>query len=365
MSKIRLGIVGFAHMHIEQMVTSFQAMPDEFEWIGCADIPPAVESLSDQSGTRRRVLANVIRKCSISDVLADYHELLAREPDWVIVTAENVHHPALVQEILGQSISVILEKPMALDLEGAVGMAMAARSGGSELIVNWPTTWDPAFRTACKLCRDGAVGNPFKFHYRNKESLGPFSYGQSLTDEEKNAEWWYQAKMGGGAMADYIGYGCNLSRWFFGERARAAFATRANFSSGFSDVDDFAAATLRYSSALALLEGSWATYAGGAIPGGPIVFGDTGTLVTDRLSPEVRLYLERHKSAPTKTCAAEPLPAHRANLALEILHHLRTGEPVHETLDLPVNLDAVAAMDACFRSAESGRMETVQTPAGM
>jgi glucose-fructose oxidoreductase len=362
MDTIRLGIVGFAHMHIEQMVTSFQAMPETFSWVGCADVPPNTPSICMQSGTRGHVLNAVVKKCNIPRVYDNYTDLLDEAPDMVIVTAENARHPALVTEILNRGIHVILEKPMALALDGAVQMAKTAKANKVSLIVNWPTAWDPAFRLAQKLCLDGAAGKPFKFHYRNKESLGPFSYGQTMTGEEKSSEWWYQAEMGGGAMADYIGYGCNLSRWFFGERATSAFAVKGNYSSPFAEVEDFSAATVCYPSSLALLEGSWATYASGAVPCGPIVFGDAGTIVTDRLSPKVSVYQKRHHPQPTAEYQAEPLPADRANLALEVLRHLRTGEPLHDILDMPVNLDAVAAMDACFRSAESGKMETVEAP---
>ena len=136
---------------------------------------------------------------------------------------------------------------------------------------------------------------------------------------------------------------------------------RDNLNSSFTEADNFSAATLRYPSAIALLEGSWATYSSGTVPCGPIVFGDAGTIVTDRLSPVVDLYTKRHQKEPTKRLSAEPLPEHRANLALEVLHHLRTGDPLHETLDLPINLDAMAAMDAAIRSAASGRLAGTET----
>ena len=64
---------------------------------------------------------------------------------------------------------------------------------------------------------------------------------------------------------------------------------------------------------------------------------------------------------------AEPLeiPADRATLALEFLHHLETGEPLHPLLDPDFNLGVMAALDAGLRSAESGQRQEVRTaPAG-
>lgn len=361
---IRLGIVGFAHMHILDLVKGFLKLPDRFRWVGCADVPPATEPLSSEPGTRRHVMAEVVNRCAIPRVFGDYHDLLDEKPQIVLVTCENARHAPVVCDILERGIHVILEKPMAMNLAQAQKMARTAKLHDTRLIVNWPTAWDPAFRLAQRLTRDGAVGRPLKFHYRNRESLGPFSYGQNLTDREKASEWWYQADMGGGAMADYIGYGCNLSRWFLGEGAVAATAIRANFMSHFADVDDYSAAMLRYPSAVALLEGSWATASGGGIPCGPIVFGEDGTLVTDRLSPTVSLYLGRHLKEPTHQYTPDPLPEDRADLALETLHHLETGQPLHEALDLAVNLDAMAAMDAAFRSAVSGKLEMTGNSCG-
>ena len=54
--------------------------------------------------------------------------------------------------------------------------------------------------------------------------------------------------------------------------------------------------------------------------------------------------------------AALPLPEDRSTLALETLHFLKTGE-LHATLDEVNNLDAVAAVDAAYRSVKSGKLE--------
>ena len=60
---------------------------------------------------------------------------------------------------------------------------------------------------------------------------------------------------------------------------------------------------------------------------------------------------------------AEPLPAGRANVAGEYIHHLETGEPLHPTLEALNNLEYMAILDAGVRSAVSGRMETVDNVA--
>ena len=39
MSKLRVGIIGFAQMHVTTMIQSFLALPERFAFIGCADTP--------------------------------------------------------------------------------------------------------------------------------------------------------------------------------------------------------------------------------------------------------------------------------------------------------------------------------------
>ncbi len=354
--QIRMGVIGFAHMHIEQMVDSFLARPETFLWVGCADLPPKTASLSRERGTRVINQENVSRRCDMP-VFADYREVLAQKPDIVIVTCENALHPPIVCEILSEGIHVILEKPMALRYADAQQMVSTAQAHGVKLVVNWPTTWDPGFRTAHRLMREGHIGRVVKFHYRNMESLGPFSYGQQMTPEELRAEWWYQANMGGGAMADYLGYGCCLSRWFLNQRPESVFAVKETFFSHFADTEDYSAMTVRYPGAIALLEGSWATFSSGQVPAGPVLFGEKGTIVVERLGGKIFLYTQRHQKEPT-IILADPLPESRENLANEMLHCLKTGE-LHPTLDYAVNLDTVACVDAAYRSVMSGRLEPV------
>lgn len=44
MKKYRIGLVGFAHMHVLDQIKPFLSMPERVEWIGASDIKPMVES---------------------------------------------------------------------------------------------------------------------------------------------------------------------------------------------------------------------------------------------------------------------------------------------------------------------------------
>ena len=47
---------------------------------------------------------------------------------------------------------------------------------------------------------EGVIGKVYRFQFRNPDSLGPFSYGQVMTDRQLGKEWWHQEAAGGGSM---------------------------------------------------------------------------------------------------------------------------------------------------------------------
>lgn len=73
------------------------------------------------------------------------------------------------------------------------------------------------------------------------------------------------------------------------------------------------------------------------------------------------VYIYDNRSDTPRTFDSGSLPEDRNTIAKEFMHHLETGEPLHPTLDLPVNLDAMAILDAGLRAAQSGKAELVKT----
>jgi predicted dehydrogenase len=221
-----------------------------------------------------------------------------------------------------------------------------------------------------ELIDAGTIGDVLEVKWRNGASMGPLAYtsGADLVlPAEKGSEWWHQSDTGGGAYLDYICYGACLSRWYLGEQAVAAWGIKANLASEYGDAEDNAAVAVRFPRAMALLEASWTTWATG-LPTGPVVYGRSGTMVADtspgddgRPRPVVKVYTTRGRphDQPDAIVPGDPLPAGRATEAEEFLHHLDSGEPLHPTLSLELNLDAMAILDAGIRSAASGHVELI------
>lgn len=356
--KYRVGVIGFAHMHVNTLIDEFSAT-GQVEWVACCDLPPAVPSLSREPGTRWANLKRAVDFTGIPKVYEDYREMLTEEAfDIIIVCCENARHAEVVTAAAAAGANIVVEKPMATSYEEALAMARAAQHHGVALAVNWPSTWRANARMVQKLVSQGEVGDVWKFKYMNIKSLGPLEHGQKVSPYEKSQEWWHQAAQGGGAYFDYCSYGANLSRWYLGRPAVSVDGLKANFLSHYGDADDNGVLLVRFPDAVAILEGSWTTWNQG-FPNGPIVYGSKGILVCS--SWDNTVYIYDNRSDTPRTFDSGSLPEDRNTIAKEFMHHLETGEPLHPTLDLPVNLDAMAILDAGLRAAQSGKAELVKT----
>ncbi|MCL2093672.1 MAG: Gfo/Idh/MocA family oxidoreductase [Treponema sp.] len=351
----RIGAIGFAHVHMKSTMDLFAALGDRVQMVAAADVEPIVPSVSKERGTRIEQYQWALDKYKVKPYDSYIKLLDENQIDIALVSCENSLHPVVMEEILRRGIHVVVEKPLSVTMEGALRIERASRVKGARVITNWPSAWYPGVRTAKRLMDQGTIGKLFKFSYRNADSLGPFSYGQAMSDSEKGQEWWYRSDAGGGAMMDYCCYGACMASWFVGTPPQAAYGIKANFNSPYGSADDFSAITVRFASALAMLEGSWTTVNSG-VPNGPLLYGKEGTMVV-RLNGDVEVYTKRGGDTPDQLIKADPLPAGRDDLAKETLHHLDTGEPLFPMLDLPLNMAAMSILDAGLRSAQSGKME--------
>ena len=371
MDKIyRVGIIGFGHMHINNVAQLYASHP-QVQFVACADTIPRTPELRTAPYTREWNRENVMSLTGMTEFYPDFYAMLIKEDlDLVIVTCENAQHAMVVEACAEAGVHVCVEKPMAMTLADGLRMVRACVANDVSMIVNWPLTWQPAAHKAKALIEEGVIGDLIEVKWRSGHT-GPLGPGaahagvseasQVLSGPERAATWWHQREAGGGALLDFTSYGAMVSRWYIGQPAVAVMAMRANLQSQWGTADDNAAVLVRFPSALALLEGTWTTFDHG-VATGPIVYGSTGTLVVEGGADSPQVRLERGHG-DTTVYTAEPLPAGRHDVAHEMIHHLNTGEPVHPTLDMQANLEYMAIIDAAARSCESGRLELVQNAA--
>jgi predicted dehydrogenase len=369
-TKYRIGIIGFAHPHINHVASLYAAHP-QVEWVACADTRPLRPELRSAPYTREWNRNNVVKLAGIPRCYEDYREMLEKEKfDVVAVACENAQHPEVVEACAQAGIHVCVEKPMAVSMPDALRMVRACRAAGTTMLVNWPSTWLPHARKAKGLIDAGAIGRVLEINYRVGHS-GPFGPGAQhkgvtessapMTGPERGATWLHQSAAGGGALLDLCCYGAMYGLWYTGECATAAIGLKANLDSPWADADDNGVMVVRFPRAIAVAQGSWTTVGKSYLAAGPlVVYGTEGTLSFEIYPQKPVVRLERGGVKDTEIYETDSLPEHRANLAEEFLQHLKTGEPVHRTLTMDFNLQVTAILDAGVRSAEGGRVEAVR-----
>ncbi|TFG68470.1 MAG: Gfo/Idh/MocA family oxidoreductase, partial [Anaerolineales bacterium] len=247
MKTYRLGIVGFGHMHINNVAALYAKHP-QVVMAACADTVPATPELRTAPYTREWNKAHALTNLGVARDYDDYKEMLEKEAlDIVIVTSENAQHAGIVEACAAVGANVCIEKPMAASLSDALRTVRACETAGITLLVNWPLTWSPAARKAKALIDAGTIGRIIEIKWRSGHTgpLGPAAAHEGvsetleeMTGAERGATWWHQAATGGGAMLDYCCYGAMLSRWVIGEQAVAALGMKANLASQWGDAED-------------------------------------------------------------------------------------------------------------------------------
>ena len=365
MDKIfRVAIIGFGHMHINEVGLSYHNNPNT-KIVAITDTKPEIPELRAAPYTREWNFKHAQEIYPEAKVYDNYSAMLENEKlDLAVVTCEVRYHREVVLACAKNGVDVCIEKPMAYNLEDALAMVREVKERGTVLMVNWPVVWSAGSRTMQRLAEEGAIGHVFQMRLRIGHS-GPLGMGAKhagvtetaapMTGYERAHTWWHRRTMGGGAMLDYCCYGCLLAQWFIGQDAEAVMGMRANLNSEWGDADDSAALIVRFPSAMATLEGTWAMFHPG-LPGGPVLYGSEGTMLSNREG--VVIYsadgTERTESIP-------PLPAGRETIAAEYAHHKLTGEPLYILVERDYNLRVMAMLDAGLRSADSGKLETVDS----
>jgi len=367
MSNYRIGVVGFAHMHINSLLAQFAAHP-LCTLVAGADTTPVRPDKGEARSTRKWNAANALGKIGLPKLYDDYRVMLAQERfDIIICCAENNQHGDVAEACAAAGVHMVTEKPMAASLAEGLRMARAARAAGTLVIVNWPTIWSPIEHKAKALIDAGTIGRVLQVKWRGGHT-GPLGAGvrhpgvineeEAVSGPVRGSTWWHQSAAGGGAMLDYCCYGSLISRWLVGEQAMAVIGLRANLDSPWGDAEDNAAMLVRFPSAYTICEGSWTTLDHGVTPG-PIVYGTTGTLLVEKRGATPVIRVERG-AGQTTVYEADNLQAGRTNIAEEMIHHLDTGDPLNPLLDLDFNLEVMAILDAGLRSSRSGQMEMVE-----
>lgn len=360
---IRASIIGFAHMHVNEVALYLSEQPDTV-LCAVADAPCGAAELPPLRYTAGWNKENVVRNYC-KNYYESYTEMLDREkPDIAYILTENIQKPAIVEACAARGINVCIEKPIAVSYDEAQRIKRAVDASGITAVVNWPVLWRPYIHKMKAALDKKIVGEPIKMHYLNGHT-GPLGKGakhrgvtekaQEMTDEERAKTWWHSARFGGGAFLDIGCYGCFFADWLLGGGEKSVLSYDANLNTPFGDTEDNFASIIRYDGKMALIEGTWTTPRA-VIPSGPSVLCTEGVVTcvggAENAPDAVCFDIYGNPVAPEEPDMQgdkyKNMPCHYA-------HCLKTGEPIHKMLTLEENMHVMALLDAAVKSAKERR----------
>jgi predicted dehydrogenase len=192
--------------------------------------------------------------------------------DVVDICLPNFLHHRAVLSAARAGKHVIIEKPLALNLEEADEMIAACRGANRKLMYAEELCFAPKYERVRRLVNEGAVGKIFQMRQCEKHS-GPHS------------DWFYDVdQSGGGALMDMGCHGIAWFRWMLGGRPKI-LSVYAHMQGGLihekrtrAEVNSLCVVEFE-SGAIGVAENSWAKH--GGMDDRVEVYGDAGVVYAD------------------------------------------------------------------------------------
>jgi predicted dehydrogenase len=273
------------------------------------------------------------------------------KPEAVLAFGSIYEHMAVVEVCAPRGIHVMVEKPLATNMEHASKMRDLATKHKIHLLTNYETSWYPSTEKVYQLANDSNyIGKVRKVvvhdgHKGPKEINVSKEFLEWLTDPVQN---------GGGALIDFGCYGANLMTYLMrGQNPIAVTAITQQFKPAvYPKVDDEASIIVAYPSAQCIIQASWNWPFGRK---DMEVYGETGYAIAVN---NKTLRLRNKESEPERTIqvtAAEmkvyedPI-SYFADVVRE-----KIKVPEYGTYSLENNMMVVKILEAARESARTGK----------
>jgi len=243
---LRIAVAGLVHGHVEGFLLKPIQTRKDVVIVGIFEPNTALAS-------------SVAKKYGLSPSIlyTDLETMLDRvKPDAVATFTNTYDHPVVVEAAASRHLPVMMEKPMAVNMQHARRIQQAADRFGIQVVVNYETTWYPSHAAIWSLMKvNNATGRIRRMvamdgHEGPQEiNVGP-EFLAFLKDPVLN---------GAGALYDFGCYGANLMTWLMdNQRPRSVMAMTHQFKPIiYPSVDDDATVLLDYPEAQGLIEASW------------------------------------------------------------------------------------------------------------
>jgi predicted dehydrogenase len=344
---VRLAIYGLVHGHARGFVPRAMSDPD-IQLVGIIEPDQKVAAIYAKQFKLKKSL-----------FFPSLEALLATTNVQAVATfTDTFDHQRVVEECAPHGIDVMMEKPLAVNLDQARAIAAAAKKYHIQIIVNYETSWYSANHAAYDLiCNEKAIGDIRKVVVHDGHP-GPKAIGCApeflawLLDPVLN---------GGGALPDFGCYGADLMTWLMqGQRPTSVFAVTQHLQPDlYPKVEDEATVVVTYPKAQGIIQASWNwPYNRKDME----VYCQNGYVLVPH-NDTLRV-LKGTKVENETTTTTQPLTGAEAGPASYLVAVVRGDIKPTGLSSLDVNMVVVEILDAARESAATGkRIDLPATPA--
>jgi predicted dehydrogenase len=336
---VRIAVAGLSHGHVAWIV----GRKDKTDAVMVGIYEPDT-ALSSRIAKRYNISRDII--------YTDLGKMLdAVKPEALVAFGSIYAHMAAVEAAAPRGIHVMVEKPLASNLQHALKMEELAKKYKILLLTNYETSWYPTTEKTYQLVHDSNfVGNIKKVVIHDGHE-GPREIGVSndffnwLTDPVLN---------GGGAIVDFGCYGANLMTYLMkGQEPIAVTAVTRQYKPAiYPKVDDDATIIVDYPDAQCIIQASWNwPFARKDME----VYGQTGYLISAN-NTDMRMRNKVIKQERSIKLTAEEVGVYTDPFAyLSDVIRGKIQVPKNGLYSLENNLLVVRILEAAKESAKTGK----------
>lgn len=241
---LKVGIIGLSHDHVHWAL----GRPDH----GDMDIVGIVEP-------DKELVNRFIRQYELSPELIfnTIDEMVSTTgPEAVLAYNAIYDHLSVVEYCAPKGIHVMVEKPLAVNVEHARKMITLAQKNNIHLLTNFETSWYGSTHEAYQIAVDEErIGALRKIVFRTGHQ-GPAEIGCS----SEFLEWLTDSTLNGaGALTDFGCYGANIATWLMKTENPVSISciTQQIKPDIYPQVDDDATIIISYPTTQVIIQASW------------------------------------------------------------------------------------------------------------
>jgi len=242
---LRLAIAGLVHGHVSGFLKSAQARND-VQIVGVYEPDPLLlRSYGEKYNLPRETL------------FTDLNQMLdLGRPEAIASFTNTRDHPVIVEAAAPRHLTVMMEKPLAVNNADAQRIKKAADAGKIHVLVNYETTWYPSHAAIWNLLKTKQAGGEIRKMVAMDGHNGP----KAINVQPEFLDWLSDpVRNGAGALFDFGCYGANLMTWMMdNQRPIAVNAVTQQFQpTVYPKVDDEATIVVEYPAAQGIIQASW------------------------------------------------------------------------------------------------------------